>query len=207
MAKLYFYYSSMNAGKSAHLLQSSFNYKERGMNTLLFNARLDNRMGNETSEYSDEGVVASRIGISEKATLFDAMTNFEDEVTVGQFSAPLNCILVDEAQFLTKAQVDQLAAIVDDLKIPVLAYGLRTDFRGELFEGSQRLLGIADELCELKGMCGCGKKATMVIRINGDGTVSHDGNQIEVGGNNRYVSVCRRHHKLSLENGYLIDTK
>lgn len=197
MSKLYFYYSSMNAGKSSSLLQSSFNYKERGMRTILFNFREDDRMGT--------GVVASRIGISESAKLFDKGTDFIEEILKESALSKIDCILIDEAQFLTRDQVLAISDIVDFYSIPVLAYGLRTDFSGKLFEGSQELLALSDELCEIKSMCGCGKKAIMVIRVNEDGGASVTGNQVEIGGNNRYTSVCRRHYKLSISANKLID--
>lgn len=198
MAKMYFYYSAMNAGKSSHLLQSSFNYRERGMKTLIFNANLDSRFG--------EGVVASRIGLSEPAILFDDCMDFEEVVKDKVLDeGKISCVLIDEAQFLTSKQVDELARIVDFMKIPVLTYGLRTDFSGKLFEGSQQLLAKADELSELKGMCACGKKATMVLRTDDDKNVIKSGGQIEIGGNEQYVSVCRMHHTISMDKGIVVD--
>lgn len=191
MAKLYFYYSAMNAGKSTTLLQSSYNYQERGMNTLLFTPAFDNR--------HQTGSIHSRIGLAAQAHPFDNDTNLYDHV--GQFlsqsGAPLHCILIDEAQFLTQRQVFQLSDIADSLSIPVLAYGLRTDFRGEPFEGSQYLLAWADELIEIKTVCHCGKKATMNIRIGEDHKPVTTGKQIEIGGNDKYLSVCRKHFKQS----------
>jgi thymidine kinase len=180
MAKLFFYYSTMNAGKSTSLLQAAHNYAERGMRTLLFTARLDNRSG---------GKIASRIGIDKDAQRFDVETDFWRLCP----SQELHCVLVDEAQFLTQDQVRQLARVVDEANIPVMCYGLRTDFRGELFPGSAALLAWADTLAELKTICGCGRKATMVVRIGPSGAVERAGQQIEVGGNERYVSLCRKH--------------
>lgn len=187
MAKLYFYYSSMNAGKSTMLLQASFNYRERGMTTALFTAGIDTRTGT--------GIIASRIGLSSPATPFEAGTDLHALVA----AAPTDCVLVDEAQFLTQAQVWQLAHIADDLGIPVLAYGLRTDFLGALFEGSQTLLAIADVLTEIKAVCDCGRKATMNLRIDAQGNAVAAGAQTEIGGNDRYVALCRRHFTAALE--------
>lgn len=187
MAKLYFYYSSMNAGKSTALLQSSYNYHERGMRTLLFAPELDNRYG--------EGKVTSRIGIEAEATTFRNEDDLFDVIEKRLAEEPLHCVLVDEAQFLTKDQVFQLSEITDKLNIPVLAYGLRTDFQGEPFEGSKYLLAWSDNLKELKAICHCGSKATMVVRFDGDGNAVTEGSQIEIGGNDRYVSMCRRHFK------------
>ena len=185
MAKLYFYYAAMNAGKSTTLLQAAFNYAERGMATMLFTAAIDDRAG--------EGRIASRIGLDAGATPFDAGTDMRAAVAAEHAARPLSCVLVDEAQFLTRAQVLQLAAICDEVGIPVLAYGLRTDFRGELFEGSAALLGLADNLIELKAICECGRKATMNLRVDGAGNAVRDGAQTEIGGNDRYVALCRRH--------------
>lgn len=185
MAKLYFYYSSMNAGKSTALLQASYNYRERGMNTVVLAPSLDDRYG--------EGVVTSRIGLQSEA---GAIRQDEDLFArVGSLNAekPLHCVLIDEAQFLSKEQVLQLGQISDILDIPVLAYGLRTDFRGEPFEGSKYLLAIADNLKEIKAICHCGSKATMVIRQDQDGNVITSGESVEIGGNDRYVSMCRKH--------------
>lgn len=187
MAKLYFYYSTMNAGKSTTLLQSSYNYQERGMNTIVYTAAIDDRFG--------VGKVTSRIGISQEAKLFGAETDLFTEIEQAHQQQILHCILVDEAQFLTKAQVYQLTEVVDKLKIPVLCYGLRNDFRAELFEGSQYLLAWADQLEELKTICYCGRKANFVLRLNADGKAVADGAQIEIGGNDRYLSVCRLHYK------------
>lgn len=190
MAKLYFYYSSMNAGKSTTLLQSSYNYQERGMNTLVYTAAIDDRFG--------VGKVSSRIGISQEANLFTADTNLFAEIKALHSNKALHCILIDEAQFLTKIQVYQLSDVVDKLKIPVLCYGLRTDFQAELFEGSKYLLAWADELEELKTICDCGKKAHFVVRLNEKGEAIKDGEQIQIGGNDKYLSVCRYHYKQKL---------
>ena len=187
MAKLYFYYSAMNAGKSTHLLQSSHNYRERGMETLIFTPALDDRAG--------RGRVASRIGLSAPAIPFEPEEDLLSLAQAVMAERALACVLVDEAQFLTKAQVHQLSDIVDVLGIPVLAYGLRTDFRGELFEGSQYLLAWADELCELKTICHTGRKATMVVRVDDEGRAVTAGSQVEIGGNERYVSVSRAEFK------------
>ena len=184
MAKLYFYYSTMNAGKSTSLLQSSHNYRERGMRTLVYTAKLDQRGG---------GKVHSRIGLTSEALHFDQGSDLYAEISGEHAGQVVSCVLLDEAQFLSRAQVEQLAVIVDRLSIPVLCYGLRTDFRGELFPGSARLLALADELSELKTICHCGRKATMVVRVGTDGAVERDGAQVEIGGNERYMSLCRRH--------------
>jgi len=185
MAKLYFYYASMNAGKSTTLLQADFNYRERGMETLLFTAALDNRAG--------EGVIASRIGLQIDARRYEQDTDIRSEVEDELKKRKLNCVLLDEAQFLTRAQVVQLASICDDLDIPVLAYGLRTDFQANLFEGSAHLLALADTLVELKAVCDCGRKATMNLRVDEEGRAVAKGASIEIGGNDRYISLCRRH--------------
>ena len=189
MAKLYFYYSSMNAGKSTNLLQSSYNYKERGMRTLVLAPQLDDRFG--------VGKVTSRIGIESEATTFANGTDLFALVSEGHAESPLHCVLVDEAQFLTRDQVFQLSDVTDKLNIPVLAYGLRTDFQGEPFEGSKYLLAWADNLKELKAICHCGTKATMVLRMDEHGNAVTEGSQVEIGGNDRYVSMCRRHFKKS----------
>ncbi len=185
MAKLYFHYSTMNAGKSTLLLQASYNYRERGMQTYLMTARLDDRAG--------QGRIASRIGIGTEADLFepgeDLFAKLERRLTQG----PVACAFVDEAQFLEKDQVWQLARAVDDLGVPVMCYGLRVDFRGELFPGSAALLALADEMREARTICHCGKKATMVVRKSADGSAATDGAQIQIGGNETYVSLCRRH--------------
>ncbi|MCF8467553.1 MAG: thymidine kinase [Sneathiella sp.] len=193
MAKLYFNYSTMNAGKSTMLLQSSFNYQERGMHPLLFTAALDDRYG--------VGKIASRIGLEAAANLFAADTDILAVVVEGLTHRLIDCVMIDEAQFLTKDQVFQLSEVTDKLKIPVLAYGLRTDFQGNLFEGSQWLLAWADELRELKTICHCGKKATMVIRVAADGTPVKEGEQKEIGGNDRYVALCRLHFKEAVYSG------
>ena len=185
MAKLYFYYASMNAGKSTTLLQASFNYRERGMRTMVFTAAIDDRFR--------PGVITSRIGIEAEANMFEAATDMRAAVEAEHRVMPLACVLVDEAQFLTKLQVFQLAGVADDLGIPVLAYGLRTDFRAELFEGSKCLLALADVLVELKAVCACGRKATMNLRIDAEGDAVREGAQTEIGGNDRYVALCRRH--------------
>jgi len=190
MAKLYFYYASMNAGKSTVLLQASFNYRERGMHTMLFTAALDDRAG--------QGVIASRIGLSAPADVFAPETDLFAAVASAHAVNTLNCVLVDEAQFLTRDQVWQLARVADDLGIPVLCYGLRTDFLGNLFPGSQWLLALADTLTELKAVCACGRKATMNLRIDGQGKPVASGQQTEIGGNDRYVALCRRHFAAAL---------
>jgi len=188
MAKLYFYYSAMNAGKSTVLLQSAHNYQERGMRVLLLTASIDDRF--------ETGQIASRIGISADASLFDNSTDImaliKEEIHQQQ---ALSCILIDEAQFLTKEQVYALTDVVDKLHIPVLAFGIRTDFQGELFDGSKALLAWSDKLIELKTVCHCGSKATMVIRVNAQGIPVKEGAQVEIGGNDRYLSVCRKHFK------------
>src|SRR5688572_3555781 len=189
MAKLYFYYSAMNAGKTTTLLQSAHNYRERGMRVLIFTPSLGDRAGTA-------GTVASRIGLKAQGVPFDARDDLaarvdEDVLAHGK----LDCVLVDEAQFLTKAQVWQLSEVVDQRRIPVLCYGLRTDFRGELFAGSQYLLAWADELEEIKTICHTGKKATMTVRVDESGRALHAGPQVEIGGNDRYVSVSRAEFK------------
>jgi thymidine kinase len=198
LAKLYFYYSAMNAGKTTTLLQSAHNYHERGMRTRIFTPRLDNRYG--------AGIVASRIGLQATGVIFER----EDDLlgmTQRDIAAhgPLHCVLVDEAQFLSKAQVWQITEIVDRLKIPVLAYGLRTDFRGELFEGSQYLLAWADSITEIKTICHSGKKATMVVRVDANGRAVSEGPQVEIGGNERYVSVSRAEFKAIMEGRHGIE--
>ena len=187
MAKLYFYYSSMNAGKSTALLQSSYNYRERGMNTLILAPLLDDRYG--------VGKVSSRIGLESEAITFSREEDLLGIVSNAIKDAPLHCVLIDEAQFLTKDQVFQLGEMTDKLNIPVLAYGLRTDFQGEPFEGSKYLLAWSDNLKELKAICDCGTKATMVIRLDEGGNVVTQGSQVEIGGNDRYISMCRKHFK------------
>src|SRR5690242_6729888 len=190
MAKLYFYYASMNAGKSTTLLQADFNYRERGMETMLFTAAIDDRF--------DAGKITSRIAISAPATAFDAATDIHACVADELDRRPLACVLIDEAQFLTAAQVGQLARVCDDLGIPVLAYGLRTDFQGALFPGSARLLAIADALIEIKSVCMCGRKATMNLRVDEAGNAVRQGAQTEIGGNDRYVALCRKHFSAAL---------
>lgn len=187
MAQLYFYYSAMNAGKSTSLLQSAYNYAERGMNAEIFTAALDNRYG--------KGKVASRIGLEAKAHLFNKESQLLTLVTELHQHNPISCLFIDEAQFLTKEQVQQLVCVVDELDIPVLAYGLRTDFLGETFEGSRYLLAWADKLIELKTVCHCGRKANFVVRIDENGVAAKEGEQVEVGGNDRYESMCRKHFK------------
>lgn len=190
MAKLYFYYASMNAGKSTTLLQADFNYRERGMRTMLWTAALDDRAG--------AGVIASRIGLEAAAHCFDAQTDLAAAVLAEHDRGPLACVLVDEAQFLSAEQVEALARLADDHGIPVLAYGLRTDFQGALFPGSAALLAIADALIELKSVCECGRKATMNLRVDGEGRAVAAGAQTEIGGNDRYVALCRRHFRARL---------
>lgn len=185
MAKLYFHYSTMNAGKSTVLLQAAHNYIERGMVPYLITAQIDDRVG--------AGRIESRIGIGQEADIFSKEDNLferlQDKLNIGS----VHCIFIDEAQFLTKIQVWQLARAVDDLNVPVMCFGLRVDFRGELFPGSATLLALADEMREVRTICYCGKKATMVVRKNSNGTVIKSGNQIQIGGNETYVSLCRRH--------------
>ena len=184
MAQLYFYYSAMNAGKSTSLLQSAYNYQERGMTVAIYTAALDNRFG--------IGKVSSRIGLAMDAHIFDPDFDFVAHITQLKAQGRLDCVLIDEAQFLSKAQVRQLTDVVDELRVPVLAFGLRTDFLGETFAGSEALLAWADKLIELKTICHCGKKATMVIRqLNGKTVTS--GDQVQIGGNETYTSLCRKH--------------
>lgn len=185
MAKLYFHYSAMNAGKSTILLQASYNYRERGMETYLLTADFDGRSG--------PGRIASRIGIADEADAYATRDDLFDRIERRLGRGEVACVLVDEAQWLTREQVWQLARAVDDLGVPVMCYGLRTDFRGELFPGSAALLALADEMREVRTICHCGKKATMVIRIDADGRALREGAQVEVGGNDRYVSLCRAH--------------
>jgi len=193
MAKLYFYYASMNAGKSTNLLQADFNYRERGMRTMLFTAAVDDRFA--------AGTITSRIGLTAPATMFDAATDLAAVVAAEHARAPLACVLVDEAQFLTASQVDQLAWLADVEDVPVLAYGLRTDFLGQLFVGSARLLALADSLEEIKSVCACGRKATMNLRVDAGGRPVTAGRQTEIGGNDRYVALCRRHFSAALAEG------
>lgn len=188
MAKLYFYYSAMNAGKTTMLLQSAYNYQERGMTVLLFTPEIDTR-------YEEKNIV-SRIGLKAPAISFDAHFNFLDYTKKDLHNhANLKCVLVDEAQFLKKTQVLQLTDIVDELNIPVLTFGLRSDFKAEAFEGSLHLLLLADKLIEIKTICFCGKKAIMNARIDEQGNILRRGAQIEIGGNEKYVALCRKHFK------------
>ena len=187
MAKLYFQYSTMNAGKTTLLLQASHNYIERGMSTYLLTAQFDNRVG--------EGEIGSRIGISAKADTYSADDNLFDKIERCLSQSKIDCIFLDEAQFLSKAQVWELTRVVDICKVPVMCYGLRVDFRGELFPGSAALLALADEMREVRTICHCGKKATMVVRQDDHGQTITDGAQIQIGGNETYVSLCRRHWK------------
>ena len=187
MAKLYFYYSAMNAGKTTTLLQSAYNYRERRMSTLVLKPSIDNR--------HTAAVVRSRIGLEANAVCFQKDDDLLELTEERHQKTPLSCLLLDEAQFLTKSQVFALGEVVDKLGIPVLAYGLRTDFKGELFEGSLHLLAWADELLEIKTVCHCGKKANMVLRLDENGTPLKSGEQIQIGGNDSYVSVCRKHFK------------
>tara|TARA_B100001057_G_scaffold22014_2_gene20341 strand:- start:2920 stop:3498 length:579 start_codon:yes stop_codon:yes gene_type:complete len=185
MAKLYFNYSSMNAGKSTMLLQANHNYIERGMKPEIYTSNLDIRFGT--------GEIISRIGLRFKSNIFDTKTDIYNEIINRKINKEIDCVLVDEAQFLTKDQVSQLGRIVDLLDIPVLTFGIRTDFQGNLFEGSKYLLAWADNLKEIKTVCHCGRKATMVLRLNEDGQIVEDGSQIDIGGEEKYVSVCRKH--------------
>ena len=187
MAKLYFYYSAMNAGKSTMLLQSSYNYRERGLNTIVLTPEVDDRYGSST--------VNSRLGIKSPAVSFSHLDNLLEICRRAHDEKTLHCVLIDEAQFLTRRQVRQLSDVVDLVNIPVLTYGLRTDFQGNLFEGSMHLLAWADSIIEIKTICHCGRKATMVLRLGRDGQPVREGVQVEVGGNDRYVSVCRLHFK------------
>ena len=185
MAKLYFNYSSMNAGKSTMLLQANHNYIERGMNPRIYTSDLDNRFG--------KGEIVSRIGLKAKSNIFTSKTDIYRDILNFCKNSIVDCVLIDEAQFLTQNQVIQLGKIVDELDTPVLAFGIRTDFQGNLFEGSKYLLAWADNLKEIKTVCHCGRKATMVLRLNARGEVVSDGTQIEIGGEEKYVSVCRKH--------------
>ncbi len=185
MAKLYFNYAAMNAGKSTMLLQVAFNYRERGMKCLIFTASIDSRTGH--------GIVASRIGLAAPACAFDSGADLFHAIEAAIRDDEVACVFVDEAQFLSREQVMQLARAVDYLGVPVLCFGLRTDFRGALFPGSERLLAIADELSELKTICDCGRKATMNLRIDVSGAAVTGGQSIEIGGNERYVPLCRKH--------------
>lgn len=193
MAKLYFQYSTMNAGKSTLLLQASHNYRERGMETYLITAKFDGRAG--------FGRIGSRIGIGADADTFeddeDLFAKISDRLARGKVA----CVFIDEAQFLSRDQVWQLARVVDDLKVPVMCYGLRTDFQGNLFDGTAALLALADEMREVRTICHCGKKATMVVRTREDGSVITEGAQVEIGGNDKYVSLCRRHWRKATTDG------
>ena len=177
----------MNAGKSTMLLQSNHNYLERGMKPQIYTSDLDNRYGS--------GEIVSRIGLKAKSNTFYTKTDIYKDILNKNNNDPVDCVLVDEAQFLTESQVEQLGRIVDELNIPVLAFGIRTDFQGKLFEGSKFLLAWADNLKEIKTVCHCGRKATMVLRVDDEGNIMADGSQIEIGGEERYVSVCRKHFK------------
>ena len=190
MAKLYFYYSAMNAGKSTVLLQSSYNYQKRGMRTLVFVPAIDTRAG--------LGRVRSGIGLDSPAEVLTATDNILNRVRHEHASTPVACVLGANARFLTRAQVEQLTEVADTLDIPVLCYGLRTDFKAQLFPGSGALLALADDLTELKTICHCGRKATINVRLGADGKAVHEGAQIEIGGNDRYVAMCRRHFKTAL---------
>ncbi len=190
MSKVYFYYSAMNAGKSTVLLQSSYNYHERGMRTLLFTPAIDTRAG--------PGLIKSRIGLEAGAMTLPPGEDIFQHVKAAHATQPVACVLVDEAQFLTRAQVEQCTEIADQLRIPVLCYGLRTDFQAQLFPGSAALLALADNLIELKTICHCGRKATMNLRVGPDGRAVKEGAQVEIGGNDRYVAMCRRHYKEAL---------
>ena len=187
MAQLYFYYSAMNAGKSTSLLQSSYNYRERGMNTLVMTASIDDRYG--------VGKVSSRIGIETPAQVFGSRDDIAKMITTAHEEQKLHCILIEESQFLSKEQVKQLTYIVDIVDIPVLCYGLKTDFQGELFTGSQYLLAWSDKLVELKTICHCGRKANMVVRLDDEGKPMREGEQVAIGGNESYESVCRKHFR------------
>jgi thymidine kinase len=191
MSKVYFYYSAMNAGKSTVLLQASHNYHERGMRTLLLAPVIDTRAG--------PGRIQSRIGLSAEATPLRVDENVFEMVKAEHERSMLACVLIDEAQFLTRPQVEQLTDVADSLRVPVLCYGLRTDFKANLFPGSAALLALADDLIELKTICHCGRKATMNLRVGPDGRAVHEGAQVEIGGNERYIAMCRRHYKEAFE--------
>ena len=193
MAKLYFHYSTMNAGKSTVLLQAAHNYRERGMVPYLLTAQLDDRAG--------QGRIASRIGIGAEADMFSTTDDLFERLAAQQAAGPVACVFVDEAQFLTSDQVWQLARTVDDLNLPVMCYGLRVDFLGKLFPGSATLLALADEMREVRTICHCGKKATMVIRRDAEGRTMADGAQVQIGGNDTYVSLCRRHWRAAMAEG------
>ena len=185
MARIHFIYSTMNAGKSTALLQTNYGYLEKGMNTLLYTSEKDNRYG--------DSEIVSRIGLKSKAETFKDSDNLFDCVSIAHKKNALDCVLIDEAQFLTKDQVHQLGRVVDELDVTVLAYGIRTDFRGELFEGSRYLLAWADRLSEIRTVCHCGRKATMIVRVDAKGDIVREGEQVEIGGNERYLSLCRLH--------------
>ena len=191
MAKLYFHYSTMNAGKSTVLLQASHNYRERGMQTYLLTARFDKRAG--------EGRIASRIGIGEAADTFDDTDDLFEKIAHRRDQGDIACVFIDESQFLSHDHVWQLARAVDDLRVPVMCYGLRVDFQGNLFPGSAALLALADEMREVRTICHCGKKATMVVRQDANGQVLREGAQVQIGGNETYVSLCRRHWRAAME--------
>ena len=193
MANLYFYYAAMNAGKSSSLLQAAFNYGERGMKVMLWTAAIDNRPGG--------GAISSRIGLASDAHRFTVDTDILAAVLEQHEAGKLACVMIDEAQFLTREQVWQCAALVDEYNIPVVCYGLRTDFQGELFPGSAALLGIAENLVELKAICDCGRKATMNLRVDETGAAVMAGAQTEIGGNERYVALCRKHFSEALKQG------
>jgi len=193
MAKLYFYYAAMNAGKSTTLLQADYNYRERGMETMLWTAQLDDR--------ARVGTIGSRIALSAPAHAFTPEIDLFEAVTEERKRRGLHCVLIDEAQFLTRDHVLQLCRLTDELNIPVLCYGLRTDFQGNLFEGSAALLALADTLVELKAVCECGRKATMNLRVDAEGHAVAAGAQTEIGGNDRYVALCRRHFFERLREG------
>ncbi len=193
MAKLYFYYAAMNAGKSTTLLQADFNYRERGMETMLWTASFDDRSGS--------GRIASRLEIGAEANLYDGSTDLFEAVTGELKRRKIDCLLIDEAQFLTSEHVLQLCRLADEVGVPVLCYGLRTDFQGKLFPGSASLLALADALIELKAVCECGRKATMNLRVDSEGFAVAAGAQTEIGGNDRYVALCRRHFFERLREG------
>jgi len=188
MAKLYFSYSTMNAGKSTILLQASYNYRERGMRTLLYTSSFDDRV--------KKGEIHSRIGIGQEADTFNKNSDLYDEIIAAHKEKEVACVFIDEAQFLSETQVWQLAKLGDEHKIPVMCFGLRTDFQGKLFEGSKALLAIADTLREIRTICWCGSKANMVVRLDGDGNVLDEGEQVVIGGEEKYVSLCRKHWRL-----------
>jgi thymidine kinase len=193
MAKLYFYYAAMNAGKSTTLLQADFNYRERGMETMLWTAAFDDRSGH--------GQIGSRIALSAPAATYSEDTDLLAEIVAERAKRDLHCVLLDEAQFLTRDHVLQLCRVADELGVPVLCYGLRTDFRGQLFPGSAALLALADSLIELKAVCECGRKATMNLRVDAEGHAVAAGAQTEIGGNDRYIALCRRHFFERLNEG------